>query len=136
VFLLYDVLEHLESPLELFREIRKAMSARSVLIIKSGDPNSLNALLFPPRWIYFLLDQHIAFFPKKALKRLAEKAGLVLDRYLPFRHAYGGYAFSKLLRNIAKSFLFQILPESGTFHKKYAIDLANDHFLAVLRRPA
>ncbi len=133
VFLLYDVIEHLDNANELLIRIRSTMTRKSILIIKSGNPSSLNAKLFPAKWIYFSSDQHIAFYSKKSLKIVAKGAGLDLVRFIPFKHAYGGFDLSKLFRNFIKAIIFSLLGESSKFYKKYWIDFANDHFIAVLK---
>ena len=107
IFLLYDVLEHLNDPKELFSDLSKVMTKDDILIVKSGNPNSINAKIFPPKWIYYNIHQHVSFFNKKSLSILSEKNGLKLINYFKFIHPYGGKHFYLLFKNIIKGILFR-----------------------------
>ncbi len=133
VFLLYDVIEHLEDALSLFQNLQKAMNQSSILIIKSGNPASFNANLYPRKWQYYHIGQHIMFYPKKALEILAARAGLKMVGYYRFRHAYGGTALKQLCKNIVKSFIFRVTTENSFFQKNRGIWLANDHFISAFK---
>ena len=134
IFLLFDVLEHLDSPMLLLRKIEQAMTQQSILVIRSGNPESFNGRLYPPRWVYFQSDQHIAFYSQRALAKVCLASGLELVNYYPFRHAYGGFAMWILIKNVAKALIFRVLPADSKLVRRFYIDLANDHFIAVIRK--
>jgi len=134
IIILYDVIEHLYKPFELFQNIRKIMNEDTLLVIKSGNPNSINARLYPPNWQYYEIKEHISFFSKKALNLFADEIGLQLFDYHKFKHAYGGINFLQLMKNIVKSVVFRISPQTTSFHKKHNNLLANDHFIAILKK--
>lgn len=136
VILLNDVIEHLDDSFGLFQQVSEVMDRNAVFLVKSGDPESLNAKLYPPKWSYFLDDLHVAFHTRKSLAIICSKSGLRLERFHKFRHAYGGFAFSALMRNVGCAACNMILGARPDFKSKFQIGLANDHFVAVIRKDA
>ncbi len=133
VILLYDVIEHLEDPLPIFQNIKKNMDQHTIIVIKSGDPYSFNAQLYPARWHYYRSDQHVKFYSKSSLDILASNAGMQQIKYYRCRHAYGGIAFKILLKNIIKALLFRLVKKYSLSDKDRAIALANDHFISIFK---
>lgn len=133
VFLLYDVIEHLADPIALFQEFRRSMPSNSFLIVKSGNPSSLNARLYPSKWIYFLMNEHVAFYDEKSLSVLCGKTGLRVEKFFCFKDAYGGVKGYLLLKNVVKAFLLWVLPKKSRLWNRVSIYTANDHFIAVIR---
>lgn len=133
VFLLYDVIEHLDDAIALFKEFKRSMTINSVLVVKSGNPSSLNAMLYPSKWMYFLMNEHVAFYSEKALNILCDKTGLRVDKFFRFEDAYGGLKSYLLLKNIIKAFLLQLFPKNSRVWNRLSINLANDHFIALIR---
>lgn len=70
VIILYDVIEHLEPNNKLFKEISDFMTDNMVLLIKSGNPSSLNAKLSIEKWQYVHVKQHIFFIHQRLWKFL------------------------------------------------------------------
>lgn len=134
VILLYDVLEHLNDPISLFNNIKSSLNKGSIFMIKSGNPFSFNARLYPSKWTYYYINQHIAFYNQKALKFLLNKTGLKIVHYYQFKHAYGGCDFINLIKNIVKSVILRTTNTNSHFYKNRSIGLANDHFIGVLKR--
>ena len=134
IYLLYDVIEHLDDAKELLLNIKHAMNDNTILIIKSGNPLSINARLFLPKWRYFLFKEHIAFYSKKSLELLCKQTGLFLSEYIVFKHAYGGFKPLYLFKNIIKACFLRVIRPDSFMYKKYTINLANDHFIAIIKR--
>ncbi len=133
VYLLYDVLEHLDNECELFSAVSGAMDKDSVFVVRSGNPASINARLFPAKWMYFAMDQHVAFHCKTSLDILCRKTDLKLVKFHSFRHAYGGWALKNLAENIVKGLLFRLVPSGHVIHDR-RITLAHDHFIAIIQK--
>jgi len=134
VILLYDVIEHLEEPLQLLNAISGSMDRDCICIIKSGNPQSLNAKLYPKKWGYYLNDEHVAFYSLTALRTLCGKSNLKVEKYYNFRHAYGGLAALALGKNIVRAVINRSIEWSTGYQERLFIELANDHFVAVLKR--
>ena len=136
VFLLYDVIEHLKGDalLRLLIEIRNVMKTNSVLVIKSGDAQSLFAWFEIRKWHYFSLEQHISFYNKQNLKLLCEKLDMEIINFFRFRHAYGGIALKGLIKNFIKLIVHMIFPIYKKKLKILNFELSNDHFIAVIKK--
>ncbi len=39
-----------------------------------------------------------------------------------------------LIKNVAKALIFRVLPADSKLVRRFYIDLANDHFIAVIRK--
>lgn len=63
----WDVLEHLENPLEHLHECYKLLKPGGLLLIKTPDPTSAEAKMFKDSWIGFEAPQHIHLFSKELL---------------------------------------------------------------------
>lgn len=133
VILMYDVMEHLEPNNKVFEEIYRFMGQDTLLLLKSGNPLSFNAQLHFTRWLYVLINQHISFYSYKALSIFCENKNLKLMNYYKFKHAYGGIAYRKILKNLLKVVL-KALQIDTLLNRKFSIELANDHFIAVIKK--
>ncbi|HAV23282.1 MAG: hypothetical protein A2X67_03135 [Ignavibacteria bacterium GWA2_55_11] len=134
VFLLLDVIEHLDDPSLLLAKIASAMSATSVLVVKTGDSGSWLADHCKDRWAYIHLPQHRSFYCKRTLDYACKKAELHVDRIFRYRDPYGGIAWRKLIKNVVKAVLLCMTPKDSYLHRRLYIDVANDHLLAVIRK--
>lgn len=137
VFLLYDVIEHLEDPNSLFEIIKNSMADDTLFIIKSGNPSSLNALFIPEKWGYFLIPEHLAFYTEKAMDKLCNLTGLKLKKYYKFRHAYGGIALGIFSKNFVRAIVWRfskIIPGlRKKLDKRFLIKFSHDHYISVIK---
>jgi SAM-dependent methyltransferase len=133
VIILTDVIEHIQDPVTLFNEVNKIMSERTLFLIKSGNSKSINAKLYPAKWGYYRIEQHIAFYSKKSLKYLCERSSLKLDKFYIFINYFGGLLFKDYLKNILKAIIFRISNNNKIFDR-FSISNANDHFIAVIKK--
>jgi hypothetical protein len=137
VILLNDVLEHLPDPNELFYELNNYMDEQTVLIIKTGNINSINSKIIPREWQYLKSLQHICFYNKRSLATLLMANNLKIVEFHKFRHAYGGLHLIQLIKNILKGLPIRLLFKANLFvdkNRNYAFGLANDHFIAVVKK--
>lgn len=75
VITLIDVLEHVNSPLMLLKNISKHLKSGGVTIIATPDVRSIAARVLGKRWWNYRVA-HIGYFDKKTIKLALEKAGL------------------------------------------------------------
>lgn len=76
VVTLWNVLEHLHSPLDTLGEIRRLLKDDGVLILTVPNVESLDARLFGECWIGLDPPRHLYGFSARTLDRLLRKAGL------------------------------------------------------------
>ncbi|RMG33865.1 MAG: class I SAM-dependent methyltransferase [Planctomycetota bacterium] len=71
----YDVLEHLRRPLDVLRGLGELLSRSGRVVVTTVDCRSLPARLMRTYWHHYHRD-HLWYFHRTALRRLAERAGL------------------------------------------------------------
>lgn len=78
VVYLCEVLEHVDRPVPLFREIRRVLRRGGVVVVKTGNVRSLSRALRGPDWDYFAYDRygHVSYFSPTTLRRLCGAAQL------------------------------------------------------------
>jgi 2-polyprenyl-3-methyl-5-hydroxy-6-metoxy-1,4-benzoquinol methylase len=132
VIILSDVIEHLQYPLDLFKQIKLVMSSETIFFVKSGNPHSITARLHPAKWGYFNIEQHIAFYSKKALSKLCQKSALSLCNYYIFINYFGGMIYKEYLKNIGKAMVLKVL-KTPNIQNRFGIRSINDHFIAIIK---
>lgn len=74
---LFEVVEHLRTPLALLQECRRILRPGGIMLISTGNGASWTARAMKARWDYFQTDKdagHISFFNPQSIARLAEHA--------------------------------------------------------------
>jgi 2-polyprenyl-3-methyl-5-hydroxy-6-metoxy-1,4-benzoquinol methylase len=74
VVTLFEVIEHMERPLDEMKDIRNVLKKDGYVVIHTGNLGSLTAKIRGRNNSYFQLG-HIVYFSKKTLRELLEKAG-------------------------------------------------------------
>jgi SAM-dependent methyltransferase len=77
---LWDVIEHLPDPVGAAGLLADRLSPGGLLTLSTGDVRSLAARLCGRRWHLYNLPEHLWFFTEESLRRLLERAGLVVER--------------------------------------------------------
>jgi len=75
---LFEVVEHLRSPLPLLAECRRILKPGGILLISTGNAESWTARRMGARWDYFDMARdggHISFFNPRSMKHLSDSAG-------------------------------------------------------------
>jgi len=75
---LFEVVEHLRSPLPLLAECRRVLKPGGILLISTGNAASWTAAAMGTRWDYFDMARdggHISFFNPRSMAILAANAG-------------------------------------------------------------
>ncbi|MBK7260251.1 MAG: hypothetical protein IPI01_21090 [Ignavibacteriae bacterium] len=127
-----DVIEHLGDCAALFSSIRGSMTDDAVLIVKTGDSAALNARLYPDRWAYFLLEQHVTFYCERAIRELSDRTGFTVAALRRQVHAFGGSALWDMTKNLAKAAVLRSTSAQFSHHRRLQINVAYDHLIAVL----
>lgn len=74
VITMFEVIEHLPDPLNTLKECNRILKKNGLIIIQTGNVESLSAKIYGKRWPYFLLG-HLHYFSKKTISKMLEKAG-------------------------------------------------------------
>lgn len=90
VITLFGVIEHFENPKRELQYIEKLLKPGGLLVIWTGDINSISSKILGHNWWYWQ-GQHIQYFSHKSLISLANKCGLdhLMTKTFPFVGTYG-----------------------------------------------
>jgi 2-polyprenyl-3-methyl-5-hydroxy-6-metoxy-1,4-benzoquinol methylase len=81
VISLFEVVEHLRTPLPLIKECARILHPGGILLISTGNAASWTVRAMKARWDYFQVEQdagHISFFNPRSMEILAGRAGFEL----------------------------------------------------------
>lgn len=76
VITMFDVFEHLQDPIADMKKLRTLLKPDGIMIIATGDTQSIAARVMKRRWTFFIPPQHIFFFNKRNVVTLLRLAGL------------------------------------------------------------
>jgi SAM-dependent methyltransferase len=79
VIVLLDVIEHLPDPRESLRSLTRHLNPGGIVVITTGDFDSYVARLFGRRWRLMTPPQHLWFFSRDSLQKIASSLGLRLE---------------------------------------------------------
>ncbi len=68
-----DVFEHLGDPVSDIRKLRTLLKDDGILVIATGDTDSVMAKIFKRRWTFYIPPQHLFFFNRKLLNNILMK---------------------------------------------------------------
>lgn len=90
VVTLFGVVEHFENPKKEMEYIKKILKPGGIVVIWTGDVNSISSHILKRNWWYWQ-GQHIQYFSSKSLNVLAKKCGLkhLFTKTYPFVARYG-----------------------------------------------
>jgi 2-polyprenyl-3-methyl-5-hydroxy-6-metoxy-1,4-benzoquinol methylase len=75
---LFEVIEHLQQPLELLQECRRILRPGGILLIGTGNAASWSMAAMGARWEYLHIAKHgghVSFFSPESLASLGQRAG-------------------------------------------------------------
>jgi SAM-dependent methyltransferase len=76
VITMFDVFEHLQNPLEDMIKLKNLLAPGGVIVMATGDTQSLAAKIMKRRWTFYIPPQHIFFFDRQNVRTLLRFAGL------------------------------------------------------------
>ena len=76
VIVLLDVIEHLPSPRDTLALCARHLAPGGIIVITTGDFGSLSARLAGARWRLMTPPQHLWFFTRESIERMAGSLGL------------------------------------------------------------
>lgn len=72
---LWDVIEHLENPIETLKRLKRVLKKNGLLVFSTPNALSLPAKLTKHKWMgYKLSDEHLTYFSKRTVDLLLKKA--------------------------------------------------------------
>ena len=80
---LFEVVEHLRTPLPLLAECSRVLKPGGILLISTGNAASWTAAAMGARWDYFDMARdggHVSFFNPRSMAMLAANAGFSVER--------------------------------------------------------
>lgn len=124
VVCLLDVVEHLKRPDMFIKKVYKIMRNSSLLIIETGDIESLLARLQGKNWRLITPPMHLNYFSKRTLSMLIRKYGFepVEISYVGFVRTLGQIMF-RLTRNL------KFLNKSSFLRKKVSLNTKDILFM-------
>lgn len=78
VITMWNVIEHLQSPLSTLLEIKKSLSPNGVLVFTTPNFDSFDRHIFGKHWVGYELPRHFYVFSIKTIKSLLQNAGFEL----------------------------------------------------------
>jgi SAM-dependent methyltransferase len=79
VVALFDVIEHLPDPVATLSLIDRCLNPDGVVVLTTGDIDSVTARLFGRRWRLMTPPQHTFFFSRQTLRSIFEKIGYRIE---------------------------------------------------------
>ena len=81
VIVLLDVIEHLPSPAETLALCARHLNPGGIIVITTGDFGALTARLAGAHWRLMTPPQHLWFFSRDSIRRMAAPLGLALEHF-------------------------------------------------------
>lgn len=75
IIIFSDIIEHVRDPRGILINLRKVLKNDGIIIIQTGDADSLWAKIMKKNWHFFAPPQHLYFFSKKTLKEMLTQSG-------------------------------------------------------------
>jgi SAM-dependent methyltransferase len=79
VIVLFDVIEHLQQPGETLALCERHLAPKGIIVITTGDFGSPLARLMGKRWRLMTPPQHLWFFTRESMRRMAAGLGLTVE---------------------------------------------------------
>ena len=81
VIVLLDVVEHLPDPHEVLARCARFLEPGGIIVLTTGDFGSALARWAGPRWRLMTPPQHLWFFTKDSMTRLARRFGMAVESF-------------------------------------------------------
>lgn len=77
VVTMWDVLEHVHSPIDTLREVRRILKPRGMLVFSTPNLDSWDATIFKKYWVGYDVPRHIHVFDNDTLQVILRKTGFI-----------------------------------------------------------
>ncbi len=88
VIIMLNVIEHIYEPVRFLLSLRERLASGGVMVLATPDIGSFWYRIMKKRWPSFKLPEHVAFYDKKTLADLLERAGFQPAETVPYPHAF------------------------------------------------
>lgn len=113
---LWDVIEHLENPLEILKNVNELLKDKGKIVITTGDISSILAKISDKKWHLLNIPEHICYFSPESMEFLLKNAGFKIDR-IKYENSY--YTVSYLIERLNKTiFNFKSKNSNSSFQQK------------------
>ncbi|MBL8911716.1 MAG: class I SAM-dependent methyltransferase [Archangium sp.] len=116
VITMWHVLEHLEQPVPLLKELHSMLAPGGVLVVSVPNFSSWQSEVFKGGWFHLDPPRHLLQFEPDTLEDCLRRAGFAVNRSVPFLPEYGtsGWIQSALNRVLPhKNFLYEWVKDRG-----------------------
>lgn len=130
VITLFEVIEHLQKPLELLHECRRILGPGGILLIGTGNASSWSMAMMGAYWEYLHIAKHgghISFFSPESIASIAQRGGFSVEAV----HTRGVRFFEK--GDCAKP-VYRIAKLAGELLNVFAAMMNKGHDMAVYLR--
>jgi len=76
---MFDVVEHLPDPVATFKLLDRCLNTGGVIMLTTGDIESINARLFGKHWRLMTPPQHTYFFSRQTLRSIFERMNYKIE---------------------------------------------------------
>lgn len=132
VITMWHVLEHLEEPVPLLKELRSMLKPGGVLVVSVPNFASWQSEVFKGGWFHLDPPRHLLQFEPATLNDCLSRAGFEVSGSVPFLPEYGtsGWIQSALNQVLPhKNFLYEWVKDRGALSKMSTVSRAV-HFAA------
>jgi SAM-dependent methyltransferase len=107
VVTLVDVIEHVDNPRAMMREIAQCLKSAGICVVVTPDVGSLAARIMGSRWWHYRLA-HIGYFNKSTLHRLLDTSGFdVVSECRPSWYFPASYLVQRLMQYLPEFMRFK-----------------------------
>jgi len=100
VVVMFDVIEHLAKPFDILRGVFAVQKKDGLLVLSTGDVDSLIAKISRKKWHLFTPPEHLFFFSKRTIRLALEKVGY---KIIKINYEYNYYTLRYILERLTKS---------------------------------
>ncbi|MCR4337866.1 MAG: class I SAM-dependent methyltransferase [Candidatus Omnitrophica bacterium] len=132
VVTMWDVLEHVDDPMETLKLCRNVLKKEGLFVFSTVDMGSLFARMMGKKWPW-LMKMHIYYFDRKNIRQYLEKAGFEVLSIEVYKHTISfDYLLYKIkkLNSLAYSFL-SLIRKTFPFLSRFYVNVAMGDFMIV-----
>ncbi|MBI2673310.1 class I SAM-dependent methyltransferase [Candidatus Woesearchaeota archaeon] len=112
IVILNDVLEHVENPIKMLKDIKRIMKEDGILEISTPNIGSILANISGKKWLHIKPNEHLYYFSPKTLAKILELSSFNLVEYKSFNRVREINVILRKLETYSKFFpkLIKVVP--------------------------